>query len=79
MLSIYEHCQREGIKIYGGGQGELGVGRGQLQYLASLFHPDTPERHRAVWLQRPRGAGRLAGQSMEPSPSATGFRWAESG
>jgi hypothetical protein len=28
--------------MYGGGFGELGVGRHQIQYLASLFHPDTP-------------------------------------
>ena len=27
---------------YGGGQYELGVGRGQIQYLAALFHPDAP-------------------------------------
>ncbi len=33
---------REGIGNYGGGQFELGVGRGQIQYLASLFHADAP-------------------------------------
>ena len=27
---------------YGGGQYELGVGRGQIQCLAALFHPDAP-------------------------------------
>ena len=27
---------------YGGGQYELGVGRGQIQYLAAIFHPDGP-------------------------------------
>ena len=27
---------------YGGGQFELGPGRGHIQYLASLFHPDAP-------------------------------------
>ena len=27
---------------YGGGQSELGVGRGQIQYLASLFHAGEP-------------------------------------
>ena len=42
VLSIYEHCEREGIAIYGGGQGEVEVGRGQIQYLGSLFHHDTP-------------------------------------
>ena len=28
--------------MYGGGQFELGPGRGQIQYLASIFHPDAP-------------------------------------
>ena len=42
LLSIYAYCAERGIKIYGGGQGEVEVGRGQIQYLASLFHPDTP-------------------------------------
>ena len=42
LLSIYEYCHENGIAIYGGGQGEVGIGRGQIQYLASLFHPDTP-------------------------------------
>ena len=28
--------------MYGGGQFELGPGRGQIQYLASVFHPDGP-------------------------------------
>ena len=27
---------------YGGGQYELGPGRGQIQYLAGVFHPDAP-------------------------------------
>ena len=31
---------RHGIALYGGGQFELGVGRGQIQLLAALFHPD---------------------------------------
>ena len=31
-----------GVAMYGGGMGELGVGRGQIQLLASLFHPDAP-------------------------------------
>ena len=42
LLSVYDHCEREGIAVYGGGQGEQGCGRGQIQYLASVFHPDTP-------------------------------------
>ena len=39
---LYEHCESSGIRMYNGGMGELGVGRGQAQLLASLFHPDAP-------------------------------------
>ena len=42
LFDFYDYCEREGIGAYGGGQTELGVGRGHIQYLASLFHPDTP-------------------------------------
>ena len=42
LLDAYDHCAANGIGCYGGGQFELGVGRGQNQYLASLFHPDAP-------------------------------------
>lgn len=39
---LYAHCESAGIRMYNGGMGELGVGRGQAQLLASLFHPDAP-------------------------------------
>ena len=39
---MYAHCESEGIQMYNGGMGELGVGRGQAQLLAALFHPDAP-------------------------------------
>jgi L-alanine-DL-glutamate epimerase-like enolase superfamily enzyme len=42
LCDTYDHCAEHGIGAYGGGQFELGPGRGQAQYLASLFHPDTP-------------------------------------
>ena len=42
LFAAYDHCEERGIGAYGGGQTELGQGRGQIQYLASIFHPDTP-------------------------------------
>lgn len=39
---LYAHCESTGIRMYNGGMGELGVGRGQAQLLAALFHPDAP-------------------------------------
>ena len=42
LFAAYDYCEERGIGAYGGGQFELGVGRGHIQYLAALFHPDTP-------------------------------------
>ncbi|HWG57330.1 MAG TPA: hypothetical protein VNT58_12510 [Gaiellaceae bacterium] len=42
LFDFYDACFERGIEIYGGGQFELGPGRGQIQHLASLFHPDAP-------------------------------------
>ncbi|HSI98041.1 MAG TPA: hypothetical protein VK926_06725 [Gaiellaceae bacterium] len=42
LFAAYDHCEARGIGAYGGGQWELGPGRGQIQLLASLFHPSTP-------------------------------------
>jgi hypothetical protein len=42
VLDAYEYLAANSIDGYGGGQFELGPGPGQIQYLAALFHPDTP-------------------------------------
>ena len=42
MLDFYAYCDEHEIVLYGGGMFELGPGRGQIQYLASLFHPEGP-------------------------------------
>ncbi|MDA0162073.1 hypothetical protein OM076_17505 [Solirubrobacter ginsenosidimutans] len=42
LFEIYEHCAAHDVVMYGGGMGELGVGRGQIELLAALFHPDSP-------------------------------------
>ena len=75
LLAIYEHCDREGIAIYGGGQGEVELGRGQIQYLASLFHPDTPNDTAPSGFNDPSVPSGLPSPPMEPVPSETGFQW----
>jgi hypothetical protein len=42
LLECIEYCDANGIRMYGGGQFELGVGRRHIQVLASLFYPDGP-------------------------------------
>jgi hypothetical protein len=42
LLECIEQCEAAGIRMYGGGQFELGVGRRHIQVLASLFYADGP-------------------------------------
>ncbi len=42
LFDFYDRCAEHGIALYGGGQFELGPGRGQIQLLAALFHADAP-------------------------------------
>jgi len=42
LLKMIEACEERGIRMYGGGQYELGPGRLQIQRLASVFYPDGP-------------------------------------
>lgn len=77
LCETYDYCAERGIGAYGGGQWELGVGRGHIQVLASLFHPDTPND------TAPRGYNEadpppgLPVSPLEPRLEPLGFRWAE--
>lgn len=77
LCDTYDYCAERGIGAYGGGQWELGVGRGQIQVLASLFHPDTPND------TAPRGYNEadpppgLPTSPLAPKLSPTGFRWTD--
>ena len=68
---------RNGIAIYGGGQGELQCGRGQIQYLASLFHASTPNDVAPSGYNDPAVPAGMPSSPMDPAQSETGFRWAE--
>ena len=76
LFDAYDYTAEHGIGAYGGGQFELGVGRGHIQYLASIFHPDTPNDTSPTGLSRHGPAARACRRARcEPVPSATGFRW----
>jgi hypothetical protein len=42
LVECIEACEKRGIRMYGGGQFELGPGRRQIQRLASLFYAEGP-------------------------------------
>jgi L-alanine-DL-glutamate epimerase-like enolase superfamily enzyme len=75
LLDAFDYCARRSIGNYGGGQFELGVGRGQIQYLASLFHPDAPNDVAPTGYNMPDPPAGLPDSPLAPAPSATGFRW----
>jgi hypothetical protein len=78
LLRFYDHCEQHGISLYGGGMFELGPGRGQIQYLASLFHADAPNDVAPRPYNDPEPRAGLPTSPLEPAPGA-GFRWREPG
>jgi len=79
VLAFYEYCAANGISLYGGGMFELGPGRGQIQYLASLFHPDGPNDVAPRGYNDPEPRPGLPSSPLEPALEDVGFRWREAG
>ena len=70
-----DYCLEHDIGMYGGGQFELGPGRGHIQYLASVFHPDTPNDVAPGGYNAPEVPGGLPDSPLAPRAHDTGFRW----
>ena len=79
VLAFYDFCAANEISLYGGGMFELGPGRGQIQYLASLFHPDGPNDVAPRAYNDPEPRPGLPSSPLEPAPEDVGFRWREAG
>ena len=75
LCETYDYCGEHGIRMYGGGQFELSVGRGQIQCLASLFHPDTPNDVAPGGYNEVEPPAGLPVSPLPPTPAPTGFRW----
>jgi hypothetical protein len=76
LFEVYARCVRERRRMYGGGMGELGVGRGQIELLAALFHADAPNDVAPSAYNEDDPPGALPASPLLPRPAATGFRWA---
>jgi L-alanine-DL-glutamate epimerase-like enolase superfamily enzyme len=75
LMDAFDYCAARGIGNYGGGQFELGVGRGQIQYLASLFHADAPNDVAPSGFNLPDPPAGLPASPLAPTPAPLGFRW----
>ena len=74
LLDVYAACEARGLVTYGGGMGELGVGRGQIQLLASLFHADGPNDVAPGGYNLDTPAADLPPSPLPANPAPTGFR-----
>ena len=75
LFATYAYCEERGIGMYGGGQFELGPGRGQIQLLASLYHPDTPNDVSPSGFHVPDPPPGLPESPLPPQAHDRGFRW----
>jgi len=74
LLETIAYCEQRGISLYGGGQFELGVGRGQIQALASLCYPATPNDVAPSDYNAPEPQSGLPSSPLEPKEHR-GFGW----
>ena len=70
----YEFCEQRGMGAYGGGQYELGVGRGHVQLLAALFHPNAPNDIAPGGYDALDPEPGLPVSPLEVDPAPVGFR-----
>jgi hypothetical protein len=74
LFDFYDWCDENGVAMYGGGQFELGPGRGQIQYLASVFHSDASNDVAPAGFNAGLQPGLPTSPLPPPDPAAAGFR-----
>jgi hypothetical protein len=75
LCATYDLCAERGIGAYSGGQTELGVGRGQAQYLSAIFHPDAPNDLAPGAYNLPDPPAGLPPSPLTGAFREPGFRW----
>ncbi|MDZ7730569.1 MAG: hypothetical protein U5K37_06145 [Natrialbaceae archaeon] len=75
LFETLEYCLERDITLYGGGQFELGPGRGQLHHLASLFYPDGPNDVAPQGYNLPDPPETVPESPLEPPATPQGFGW----
>jgi hypothetical protein len=81
LLSLLSYCEGAGIALYGGGQFEVGVGRDQIQAVASLFYADSPDDIASRGYNDPEPREGLPSSPLAPPATPVGFggNWSAGG
>ncbi len=75
LFECIDTCLERGTELYGGGQFELGVGRGQVQEIASLFYPHTPNDVAPPDYNAPTPLAGLPQRPLSPPTRSPGVGW----
>ena len=75
LLDFLAHAERAGLHLYGGGQFELSVGRGQLHALAGCYYPDGPNDVAPRAYNDPEPRAGLPSSPLAPTEPSPGFGW----
>jgi hypothetical protein len=75
LLDTIDLCRERGITTYGGGQFEVGPGRGQIQHFASLVSPDAPNDVAPADYNSGSARPNLPTPPLAPPAEQPGFGW----
>lgn len=75
LFEVIEYCFDNDIRMYGGGQTELSVGRQHIHAIASLFYPDGPNDTAPRRYNDPEPKPGLPTSPLSPPTVANGFQW----
>lgn len=75
LFDTLEYCNENNVRMFGGGQFELGVGREHIHAIASLFYPDAPNDVAPTGYNDPEPREDLPSSPLEPPATPRGFEW----
>ena len=74
VLETVARCRQRGVSLYGGGQSEIGPGRGQIQLLASLLYPEGPNDVAPIGYDDLASGVEVTSRALVPAATRPGFR-----
>ena len=75
IFDTIDYCRSEDIRLFGGGQFELDVGRSHLHTLASLFYPDAPNDIAPTEYNMPEPPSDAPDSPLVPSSEPAGLKF----
>jgi len=75
LLNTIQHCQTKNIKMYGGGQFELNIGRQHIHTLASIFYPKNPNDVAPRVYNQEKVPENPPKSPLEPEEDMEGLEW----